>query len=345
MLTILIVTKNRTDFLKRLLNYYVVRNCKYSIAVADSSNRENAKQAEAVVGAVGDKIRVSYAKYDENLNHAACIQKLSETVRTPYITQCPDDDFLVPEGLEKSIDFLNSNPEYSAAHGIGIVLTLKTDGPYGQIDRIGKYRQPALLETTASARIMEHLSRYSVALFSVHRADIWRQMYKNVHLIKDESFRGELLPACLSVIYGKMKEIDSFYLVRQVHNRRHTLVSSYLWGDTPEWASSYQTFVESLANELAKIDKVGIEKAREIIRMAFSAYLSDVSRVPGQKAINREKLKAALKKVPLFNKIILAVRDKIRTLGGNDYSLPALLNPTHKYHDDFMPVYNLITSI
>jgi glycosyltransferase domain-containing protein len=339
MLTILIITRNRPEFVDRLLKYYVDTSCDYAIAIADSSDQGNAEQVKAAVKKNEDRLRVSYQKYSGEFNFSASIQELNKTVHTPYIVQCPDDDFLVTEGLKKSVDFLNNNPGYGAAHGIGVVLTLKSDGPYGEIDKIGKYNQPVLLEATASERLIKHLSRYSVTLFSVHRTDIWRQMYKDVHLIKDESFRGELLPACLSVVYGKIQEIDSLYVVRQVHNRRHCYHELVKRSESCDWKTSRMIFTKSVAGELAKVDNIDPGMAEKTVNDAFSVYLSDVT---CQKAAIKNRLKAVVKNIPLIGKTILTIRDKIRP-AGKDYSLPALLDPKHRFYKDFIPVYNSIT--
>ena len=46
---------------------------------------------------------------------------------------CSDDDFIAPNGIAKSLVFLKENPEYNAVHGKGAMITLDSDGCFGNM--------------------------------------------------------------------------------------------------------------------------------------------------------------------------------------------------------------------
>lgn len=346
MLTIAVATKDRSDFLTRFLDYYASTNYSHWICIGDSSDSFHIEKTEKAIRRVENKLKVIYHKYP-GFNHCACIKKLIELTSTPYLVLGTDDDFLVPEALEQCVQFLDGNSEYSAAHGAGALFTLKTDGPYGRLDKVGKYRQPILIEDTASNRLLSHLAEYSVTLFSVHHTDTWKAMYKDVLSVGDRAFSGELLPCCLSVIYGKVKQLDSFYLARQSHNRRYSLPDIYDWISAPDWNSSYQVFCNCLAEGLVRVDRIDLKEAKEIVKQAFWAYLGQV--ITGQfqdryekDVFGRKSIKTTLKRIPGMKEIILPMRSWMESFNP-DISLPSLLNSSHRYHKDFMPIYGLLT--
>ena len=104
-------------------------------------------------------------------------------------------------------------------------------------------------------------------------AETWRAMFKDVHLIKDMSFGGELLPCCLSVVYGKVKELDGLYVVRQSHGRRYEQPTMFDWMATPAWFAGYEVTRDVLARELAAQDGISVEAARKIVQEGFRYYV------------------------------------------------------------------------
>ena len=66
-------------------------------------------------------------------NSVECVGKLVHMVSTPYAAFVADDDFLVPSALEQCADFLDVNQDYSAAHGLGILVTVEGNAAHGSL--------------------------------------------------------------------------------------------------------------------------------------------------------------------------------------------------------------------
>lgn len=344
MITLLVPTMNRSDFLIRMLRYYEKVGFEGCICIGDSSNSEHVERTKRIIETLRGKLNIIYREYPD-LNDAVCLKRLLDLVSTPYAAFVADDDFLVPSALNQCAKFLGEHLDYTAAHGTGIAITLDSGGLYGQIIRCGHYRQPAIEAKSASQRLDDHLSNYSVALFSVHRIESWRAMYRDVHLLKDKSFGSELLPCCKSVILGKSKELDCLYVVRQSHVQRYLLPSMYNWIISPEWYSSYLVFRDSLTEALTLQDNISIEKAQKVVKHAFWSYLAMyLSQQSGSWRSSRSRWRQVAGTIPGVRRIWQLLHS-LRPKQHSDLSLSALLRQSSPYHADFMPVYKALTTL
>jgi glycosyltransferase domain-containing protein len=334
---------NRSNFLIRLLRYYKEIGFEGCICIGDSSSAEHVERTKKVIETLRGKLNIIYQEYPD-LNDAICLKRLLDFVSTPYAAFVADDDFLVPDALNQCVKFLGEHPDYAAAHGMGITITLNSKGLYGQIIQCGHYRQPVIEAKSASQRLDDHLGHYSVTLFSVHRIESWRAMYRDVHLLRDRGFGGELFPCCKSVILGKSKELDCLYLVRQMHTQRNLLPDTYDWITSSEWYSSYLVFRDSLAETLALQDNISLEKAEKAVKQAFWSYLAmGVSYQPDFRRdfYNRYRQVAGI--IPGARRIWQLLRS-LRSKQHFKLSLRELLKSSSPYHADFMPVYKALTT-
>lgn len=344
--TIIIPTKNRSDFLTRLLNYFVDTNYMHWISIGDSSNAQHVQRIKETIKKLEHKLNITYHEYP-GLNVSKCTKQLLQEVSTPYASFLADDDFLVPKSLESCIDFLELNPAYIACHGIGAVFRLGQSGPYGQFDNIWEYLLPSREEETASKRFLNHLSNYSNNLFSIYRTPILKRMFEN-DAIADRSLGNDLLPSCLAAILGKCKKLDCFHIIHQTH-KQQVFVDHYDWITSQNWFPSYQIFCNTLSEELRKQDNISIDKAHAIVKQAFWAHLKHKSNSHFRNYYgtsgNIFSIRQKIKRIPgikgMWN-VVKNIQYKIHP--SNHITLPALLNPSSPYHADFMPIYRAITN-
>lgn len=335
MITIIITTRNRPDFLERLLKYYAEVKCQYKIIIGDSSDDAYLEVIEELVQKYKRQINVECHFYP-GLIMGEAISAMIDLVDTPYVVFTADDDFLVPNGLKSCATFLNSNKDYVAAHGLGVVFSLKQAGPYGVVRGVNFYRQPLITAETASQRLLQHLTKYSVPLFAVHRVAVWKKMWSACKNIKEKSFSDELLPSCISVVMGKIAQVDNFYLLRQVHDRRNILLDAYDWITDEKWFSSYQIFANTLTNLMVTIDKITTDEALASLKKAFTPYL-----IHSMQQVKTGKDDIYNFTLRVFNRVCRWVNAWIRRR--NYISLANLLKTSSKYHADFMPVYKILT--
>lgn len=343
MITLLIPTMNRSDFLIRLLRYYRDLGFPGCICIGDSSDTVHVERTKRALKTLRGKLNIIYREYP-HVNDAMCQQQLLNFVSTPYVTHVPDDDFLVPTALERCALFLDSHPDYSAAHGVGIAFSFKSSGAYGQVAWVNHYRQAVIEVESASQRLLDHLSNYSLTLFSVHRVESWREMYQDVSLLTDKTFT-ELLPCCYSVIQGKVKELDCFYLVRQSHDRRYTLPGITDWISSPHWLPSYRVFRGCLANEMSQQDGISLDKAQEVVEQAFWSYLTKTLGKPVPSPSSLARLRKVAGMLPGMPQVWRALRSLSLAGRKQESLLAALLRPSSPYHSDFIPIYRALTTV
>lgn len=348
MLTIVIATKDRSDFLLRLFNYYVTVGCKYWISIGDSSSGVHIEQARKIIKDFEGKLKIKYNEYP-GYNIAQCHKQLLSSITTPYVACVSDGGFLIPNSLEKCIRFLENNSDYSIAHGLGALFILNQEGALGQFHSIGRYVSLSKVEDeTASKRLTRHLDNGFTTAYCVYRADLWKSIWILSCPIKDWSFAGEALPCCLSVISGKVKELDCLYLVRQLHNRRavNAMPKTYEWFTSPDWYPSYQIFHDSLVKALVEKDGIDEKSAHEIVKRAFWSGL----RNRFNRAFNNQYCLSIGKRIKdKFKGIagLVSCWRMIKSLffSSRDITLPAFLSKRSPYHNDFMAIYKTVTGM
>jgi len=331
--SLLVPTMNRSEFVIRLLGYYAEANFTGCVAIGDSSNAEHIARTREAIDRLGGHLDVVYRELPK-ASLGVALQQLMPHVTTPYAATLPDDDFLVPESLDQCARFLAEHPDYSAAHGLGVGVSLDSNGLHGQVTQCDFYPQPVIEHDTASERLDAHLNDYRVSMFSVHRSDDWRVMLRDVHLQPDASFSAEVLPCCLTVVLGKVKQLDCLYVVRQNHQLRYELPDAYDWLTGPNWQPSYQIFRDGLVEILASRDGLSPEAAKKVVKRAFQQYLVLAIGVRRRWPAAPWTLTVARRAKRLVN----TLKPKARA----EFELAALLDSSSPYHAAFMPVYRTL---
>ena len=215
-ISLLIPTKDRVIYICRLIFYYDLIGFKGNIIILDSSSLENSS-----------KIKNYYNKFNLNISYfhslgfpGMIMKEYMPQIKTDYIVETGDDDFLIIKGLEKCIYFLNNNKSYAAVHGRSI--NILSNNKINEIDGLFHYQQCIRLENKPSTRLYNHMNDYKVPNFSVFRKETFTDILKFIpsfneaYLCPDRQIVDELIQSCCSVICSKIYEIDNFYLVRQI---------------------------------------------------------------------------------------------------------------------------------
>jgi glycosyltransferase domain-containing protein len=345
--SIVIPTMNRPAMLRRLIAYLASTGFGGEVLIGDSSS-------EAVFQSTGHA--VARCQGNLTIRHiplpgrsiAEAIKELNESLRTSYVCLVGDDDFVVPRTIGCCIAFLKDNPAYVAAHGVGVLITSPSSP--NTIERAAPYKQPIAEENSAARRLAAHLGSYSVSLFAVHRTEAWRKMFGDIKTgqhakyCKDAAFAAELLPCCLSVVYGKVKQVEGLYLVRQTHSQRYLLPNWLSWVSSSAWSGSYVYFRNCLSRELSTQDGIPLSEAETCVEQAFVVYFGNVVR----KTLGRtpSPVRDRLQNYHLLQEGWRAVRSaRDRMVPGNRLSLACLLSVESPYYTDFRPIYEAVSKV
>lgn len=276
---LIIPTYNRPKFLKRILDYYNSYKIDFNVIVADSSSPNNKKLNKKIVHSYSTLNILYIDKFPQNLSQHDKFAKMIKYARSKYVCFCADDDFIVPNGIKEALDFLEKNPDYSAAHGTYISFyTYKVFGSKKFWWRF-LYFPHSISSPKPLNRFVSHLTNYNLITWAVQRTNIAKICHKEFSKCKIDPYLlpvfGELLPDSLIAIYGKIKHLNTFYAARQAFSQ---ILSSYpSLIDAKKkgvYKREYKKFKNSLLDNLSNLDYFSKEKSALIIDEAMEKYIN-----------------------------------------------------------------------
>lgn len=348
-ITIYIPTKNRSDFLFRLLHYFANTKYQHWIFIGDSSNDFHLNETKKTIQSLKDKLNIEHFECP-GLSDSEAIAHMNQFVKTPYCAFLADDDFLCTKSLDKCVDFLESNPGYGAAHGLGIGTRIDGSGPYGDVNYVHYYPQATLNADSGSQRLLDCFKDGYALIFSVHRSRDWQTMHQAFRSpapwARQNFTFNELIPSSISSVRNKIKELNCLYLLRFGHGRVYERVKTYDWICSPDWFPGFKNLHDRVIDELMRQDGISKKEAEEVFKQAFCSSLHR-SLLPPRQSYPRRTLTPLVEKIdrqmPGFKEACRKIISYFQTKKESNL-LPSLLKPTSPYHQDFMPIYRAITT-
>jgi glycosyltransferase domain-containing protein len=353
LISILIPTLNRSDYLVRALYYYSKVGFKGYICIGDSSDCNHVEKTKHAIQDLEGKLNIIY-RYFPNppyKNDAMCMRELIELAPTPYAVYAGDDDFAIPRGLEKCVMFLEDHLDYSAAHGIRISVRLqKGSKVYGRMISADYCLDSTYEQETAIERWRTYM-RFSISTqYYVRRTETWRRIYRDVDSVPLRYLGPELLPCSLSVISGKVKTLDYLSIVFQVNDDRYVgwdTNSMYGLIIHQDWSPSVQVLRNSIVEALRQQDNIDAERGLEVFDKELWHHL--MFKLQSQYS-NQKNLREVLKNIPWLVVLVNFLRRQFRIFNkaailyepNRRISLHILLKSSSPYYVDFIPVYDVI---
>jgi glycosyltransferase domain-containing protein len=276
MITILIPTYNRPGYLERILNYYGDCGIAYNVIVTDSSSTDNKEINKKVVSSLS-RVNVSYISHPPEINPYFKLVDALNHANTKYCVICPEDDFIIPNSINQSVDFLEKNPDFAIAHGryISFWLERRKNGQYFRWQPT--YSPLSIAFEHPDQRLTYHLSNYCTPTFyAVHRTALLRLIFtETLKANLDTLLFSELLVSMLAVIYGKTKHLDVLYAARDVDSIR-----SVHWPSLADLIGSgtydieYDKFRDCLAIHLNNNSQLDLLNAKKVVDEAMSVYMN-----------------------------------------------------------------------
>ncbi len=200
-LTIIIPTQDRHKLISRSIDYY--REFKASILIVDSTKNKYA---------LNDKISIKYIHLPD-LSYQEKIQSILDKIETKYVCICPDDDFLSEESLEKGINFLELNKDFSFVQGLIVRFNVYFK-KYVLTNAIQLNHQKYINEEkTGTSRVLKLMKDYNNFNFSVYRTHIFRDAI-NISCNVKEVTIVEIMLSTIASLHGKSKVLPIFWMAR-----------------------------------------------------------------------------------------------------------------------------------
>jgi glycosyltransferase domain-containing protein len=280
MISILVPSINRQDYLLRLLRFYYEVHFEGEIIIGDASDNS----LEAIYKAELTRLRLRLNVQYLHLKFASiqtAIRSMAEAARGKYCVFCGDDDLLLPSGLDACRAFLENNSDYKTVQGDSCLFVLRSsDGVVGRFAYAQHYwNQLSLEENSSFRRLQEFSNNYWVPQFSLHRTEDFVRVQKMVSRFSDNHF-FELISNAIFIASGKSKFLPTPYLLRQAHDRRIHHFSLHDWQAQPVFKESYDEFIGLLALVLKGEAPADITEARQAAVEFFKTYLSSAQSRP-----------------------------------------------------------------
>lgn len=334
MVTVIIPTHNRANYLKRAIEYW--KETGFKIIIADSSSQKYENNIP---------LNINYY-YFPNLSFISKLATILSNVETKYSLLCADDDFVTKIGVKKSCDFLENNPDYAVAQGRYISFCPKPELQPNEYEWRSIYKPTTFNQALPSDRLFNYMCNYNMTTFyAVHRSEVLQTIWEaSANNTDDERF-GELLPAMLSAISGKIKTLDVFYSAREYNTNSlgHKAKSIDDFIMEGSFSDKYINFKHCLLNAIVSKENITKSNANKLIDKAMNNYLS--------LCLPKNKFKREIVKLSKYSKILrrcILAYQKLRAKTNHQSVLDSLNyfeydNPKNPFYQDFIKIKEAIS--
>ncbi len=339
--TIIIPTHNRHKYLKQILDYYNTYENIPRIIIVDSSSDENKLRNSEIISSFTDRDITCYRNFSSDMPVYSKIAEILNKVKTEYSVLCADDDFVTPSGIKKAVEFLETNLDYSCAHGDYISYTVK-EGKGNLREFVWRPIYPfvSITHDNPFERFFAHLENYYPTFYAVHRTDIFKRAFtQNLEATDDYRF-GELFLSLYALIHGKMKKIDGLYNAREFLETSTGATISKMTDYKKEgnFEGQYTKFRDHLAHVLAERSACSLESSQETIDMDMRSYLN--ARQGSSKA--RSNLGKTFERLPLPLSIQNGMKKVINNISSDGVEPWRTATPGTENIDDFTRIKNTV---
>ena len=294
--TICVMTLNRPKFIGRALDYYAATGFAGAILIADGSTGDDANETRRHCERHQAQLRVELID-TPGQSVPQTFAVLAERVKTRYAVYSGDDDFLIVDTLAECEEFLEVTPEVIAVHGRAIAVNM--NGTHGVPIKAEPYPLPSYGQADGIDRVQYQILNYAVGVFSLHRSDAWRKIWASCAAMEDRSIGGEVAACLFSAALGRMAEIDSLYLIRQIHPNTYALAQKSNWVLSPSFGQSARLMLSQLTKMLKSSDQaIGLQQNVE-----DRVWNSFIKYVAGATGDSRSALRSARDEASLANLI------------------------------------------
>ncbi|MHC8340374.1 TIGR00180 family glycosyltransferase [Pseudomonas sp. HLT2-19-2] len=260
--TVVVITHNRSAFLRRTLQYYGNYPC--TVLVLDSSVAGDEHIAR-------DFPSVDY-RHLPQYTYQGLQEKLSygvTQVTTPYMVFAADDDFLLHDALTASLEFLEANTDYGMCHGYGMMYLARAT-------EVNYYRRDCRVQEDYNSkqpeiRVIEFMEQFLPPFYAVTRTDLLQQWYSQ--LPSGTSFEWqEIGHAFYLLACAKARILPIPYAVREAnygasdHNTNVLTVLTYKDAKTVAEREQFAEFLASIPTQFS-----GKEPA-EVKQLALDSF-------------------------------------------------------------------------
>lgn len=201
----------RQELFARVLRYFSACRLQYPIVVSDHSPDEDSAVVKSLVARHPD-LNLKLIQHPPEMHFLERLIDCARQSDTPYVHLHADDDFVIPETLQKLTALMDARQSCAASMGLNI-NTISTS-KFKPINKL------PIDQARPAHRLIAQLENYSSALYALRRREEFiRSLYFAVTRCPDVQF-WQYLESCASVLEGEVHVIDDLHYVRQSHEKK-----------------------------------------------------------------------------------------------------------------------------
>ena len=283
MLTVIITSYGNRPYLARSIDYW--SRSPYNVIIADGSTRP-------WVGELHSNINYLHLPTPPDTDPIAdyAYRKLVaiESVTTPYIAQCADDDFLAFNGLRRCVAFLEARQDVVATQGWGPGFSHDEFNLRWLFPDFSTKPIEQAISELPDLRMKQILNPFAGIMYAVFRTPVLRDAIKLTQGLTSE-LMIELSVSISSVIIGKFISLPFFYQAREIlpsaGNKHGIRVDR--WMKEPDNIGPSEKWKDELAVYLGQNSKnTNLDDARNQVQSALTFYTSRLNLIGRRNFIN-----------------------------------------------------------
>lgn len=218
MISIIIPTFQRSEFLERKLFHLKLQNCIYEIIILDTSLGIHLKKNKGLIKSYKNSLNLNYFNLDKKFHFNKKIFFGITHVQNKYTLISFDDDFLNLEALNDSLNFLEKQKNYVGANGyvLNYIHAPKKIHNLKRIPILGKF------DVFDHHNILERNKQYFFSnamrnqLFNLYRTEVLKKIYKPLENRPWKKYT-EILFNIAAISSGKIKLLKKIFEIRTVN--------------------------------------------------------------------------------------------------------------------------------
>lgn len=205
----------RQELFARVLRYFSACRMQCPIVVSDHSPEKDLGIVKALVARHPD-LHLKLIRHPPEMHFLERLIDCARQSDTPYVHLHADDDFVVPETLQKLTALMDAYPACIASMGLNINASISSN-KFTPVDKL------PITQTKPAHRLIAQLENFSSVLYALRRREEFiRSLSFAVTHCPDVQF-WQYLESCASVLEGEVHVIDDLHYVRESHPKKWSI--------------------------------------------------------------------------------------------------------------------------
>lgn len=289
LLTLILVLKDRPDYTKFQMKYLNEFHIPYPVIIADGGKDEEIK---ALLRNKKNfpNIEYEYLEYPYDSNTSLFYKKMKDAVfrvSTPFAVLIDNDDFYLSSGLDRNLEFLIKNPDYTSARGSLRELWYSPSKSQQSIKLVNNlYSQypEDIIGDSAGLRMLKQTQAFHGNWHNVIRTSHLQATLSLLEIADPTNLRfAEQIVGFLNTLWGNSHRNEQDYMLCAQNSERvvgmqdggqasptNHFCKIGNWLLHNYWVAEFVAMTDVIAGAMAHWDKVSLGEASEAFRVIYA---------------------------------------------------------------------------